>query len=248
MGGASARRVLGRHRRQAESQVVGRIDVAQLADARRRVQGRTGRRVVGREPHRCLRPRHRRSPRSSVVERQPVERLAGARRPVDVCAGGRIVGGEPARCVRGRCRQASSSTSGGTAPSGTTGRTSAACSRARRRPCRGARTASTSSSAAWTTTSVISGGMAQWNGWQDLGGPIASAPAVASWAPNRLDVFAAGPDGHLLHKWWNGSSWSDVGLGRRRVPRQPRGGVVGRRTGSTSSWGLDDHLGHFWRG
>ena len=48
----------------------------------------------------------------------------------------------------------------------------------------------------------------EWRGWQDLGGIIKAAPAVASWASNRLDVFAAGADGQLNHKWWNGSKWS----------------------------------------
>ncbi len=27
------------------------------------------------------------------------------------------------------------------------------------------------------------------------------SPAVAAWAPNRLDVFAIGADGNLYHKW-----------------------------------------------
>jgi peptidase M23-like protein/repeat uncharacterized protein DUF346 len=47
-----------------------------------------------------------------------------------------------------------------------------------------------------------------WRGWQDLGGPIASPPAAASWGPNRLDLFAAGTDGQLKHKAWDGSAWS----------------------------------------
>src|SRR5262249_16001340 len=31
-----------------------------------------------------------------------------------------------------------------------------------------------------------------WRGWQDLGSPVKAAPAVASWAANRLDVFSTG--------------------------------------------------------
>jgi hypothetical protein len=51
-------------------------------------------------------------------------------------------------------------------------------------------------------------------GWQALGGvftpvgdPIPS-PAVASWGPDRLDVFAVGAqDGQMYHKAWTGSQW-----------------------------------------
>jgi hypothetical protein len=48
----------------------------------------------------------------------------------------------------------------------------------------------------------------RWSGWEDLGGIITSAPAVASWQSNRLDCFVRGQDSHMWHKWWNGSSWS----------------------------------------
>ena len=47
-----------------------------------------------------------------------------------------------------------------------------------------------------------------WTEWVDLGGELASAPAVASWGPGRLDVFAQGENGHLMHKRWNGEEWS----------------------------------------
>jgi hypothetical protein len=48
---------------------------------------------------------------------------------------------------------------------------------------------------------------ATWSSWADLGGKITSAPTVASWASNRLDVFARGQNNHLWHKVWNGHSW-----------------------------------------
>jgi len=48
-----------------------------------------------------------------------------------------------------------------------------------------------------------------WTEWEDLGGQLASAPAVASWSLSRLDVFAQGENGHLMHKRWNGEDWSD---------------------------------------
>ena len=50
--------------------------------------------------------------------------------------------------------------------------------------------------------------MAKWSNWESLGGVITSAPAVASWAPNRLDCFARGTGNAMWHKWWDGSKWS----------------------------------------
>lgn len=43
--------------------------------------------------------------------------------------------------------------------------------------------------------------------WESLGGVLTSAPDVASWGPNRLDVFARGTDNALYHRWWDGSAW-----------------------------------------
>lgn len=48
-----------------------------------------------------------------------------------------------------------------------------------------------------------------WSQWEDLGGILTSGPAVASWAPNRLDVFGRGQNNALWHKWWDGSRWSE---------------------------------------
>ena len=45
-------------------------------------------------------------------------------------------------------------------------------------------------------------------GYFPLGGFLTSSPAVASWAPNRLDVFVRGSDNALYHKSWNGIEWS----------------------------------------
>jgi len=47
-----------------------------------------------------------------------------------------------------------------------------------------------------------------WKPWGALGGSIASAPASASWGPNRVDVFATDSGGSLVHKWWDGYSWN----------------------------------------
>jgi hypothetical protein len=48
-----------------------------------------------------------------------------------------------------------------------------------------------------------------WHDWESLGGGLTSGPAVASWAANRLDVFARGGDDALWHKFWDGTSWHD---------------------------------------
>ncbi|HNU80070.1 MAG TPA: sialidase, partial [Bacillota bacterium] len=47
-----------------------------------------------------------------------------------------------------------------------------------------------------------------WSQWEDLGGILTSAPAAASWQPNRLDVFARGQNQALWHVYWNGARWS----------------------------------------
>lgn len=36
---------------------------------------------------------------------------------------------------------------------------------------------------------------------------LTSGPSVSSWGTARLDIFAAGADGALWHKWWDGSRW-----------------------------------------
>jgi C1A family cysteine protease len=48
---------------------------------------------------------------------------------------------------------------------------------------------------------------ARWSGWEDLGGIIIDGPAAASWASNRIDVFATGTDNAMHHRWWDGSAW-----------------------------------------
>jgi hypothetical protein len=46
-----------------------------------------------------------------------------------------------------------------------------------------------------------------WSSWESFAGALASGPSVASWSAGRLDVFATGGDGALLHKWYDGVSW-----------------------------------------
>jgi hypothetical protein len=44
--------------------------------------------------------------------------------------------------------------------------------------------------------------------WEALGGTATRVPPViVSWGPNRLDIFAIGPNDNLLHKAWDGAQW-----------------------------------------
>ncbi|KAF2813887.1 fucose-specific lectin [Mytilinidion resinicola] len=42
--------------------------------------------------------------------------------------------------------------------------------------------------------------------WVSLGGVFTSPPAIVSWGPNRLDVFAIGSDGAMWRKAWGGNN------------------------------------------
>ena len=71
---------------------------------------------------------------------------------------------------------------------------------------------STCSRAGWTMRFGTSGTTAV-ERWESLGGTITAGPAVSSWAPGRLDVFAKGADNALWHKWCDGGwhDWESLG-------------------------------------
>jgi len=84
-------------------------------------------------------------------------------------------------------------------------------------------------------------------GWQGLGGlALTSKPGAASWAANRFDVLARGPDQQMWHIWGDGSQWSSW---------EPLGGVLTSGPGVTA-WsagrldvfvrGTDNQLWHKW--
>jgi C1A family cysteine protease len=85
-----------------------------------------------------------------------------------------------------------------------------------------------------------------WSGWEDLGGVILSGATAASWAANRLDVFATGTDNGMWHRWWDGVAWRGW---------ESLGGVV-EDTPAAVSWGpnridcfvrgTDNALWHKW--
>lgn len=41
-----------------------------------------------------------------------------------------------------------------------------------------------------------------------MSAPLTGPPAACSWGPTRLDVFARGPDGDMVHTSWDGEAWS----------------------------------------
>ena len=43
--------------------------------------------------------------------------------------------------------------------------------------------------------------------WDELGGRVASTPAVTTWAANEMQVFTIGPDGELSSIYWDGRAW-----------------------------------------
>jgi hypothetical protein len=53
-----------------------------------------------------------------------------------------------------------------------------------------------------------------WSDWENMGGPIGSAPTVASWGSGRLDVFATAANHNVVHKFYDGgwsSGYEDLG-------------------------------------
>jgi len=43
--------------------------------------------------------------------------------------------------------------------------------------------------------------------WEQAGGVLAFAPVASTWGPGRLDVFVAGTDGILYHRFIDGGAW-----------------------------------------
>ncbi|KAI1747730.1 hypothetical protein F4782DRAFT_520191 [Xylaria castorea] len=59
---------------------------------------------------------------------------------------------------------------------------------------------------AWTGTDYFPTG----KDWEDLGGNFSGSPSVGSWGKDHLDVVGISAEtGSLLHKFWEGTKWSD---------------------------------------
>lgn len=46
-----------------------------------------------------------------------------------------------------------------------------------------------------------------WAEPEDLGGRLASVPAITAWADEPMEVFAIFDDGQLWDRYWDGTSW-----------------------------------------
>jgi len=85
-------------------------------------------------------------------------------------------------------------------------------------------------------TIALTGQGSFWSGFSRLGGSLTSAPAVASWGVNRLDLFARGQDNALYHMWYDGAwhAWTRIGGSLTSAP-------------AVASWGTNE-LDVFARG
>lgn len=97
---------------------------------------------------------------------------------------------------------------------------------------------------------LIDGG--SWGRQLALGGSLRSQPAVVSWAPGRMDVFARGVDNRLKWRTWRSGVWSDWrslggslssapsvaswGKGRLDVFARGADGSLYQRTYASGSW------------
>ena len=75
---------------------------------------------------------------------------------------------------------------------------------------------SSTNGALWSVNSTNNG--TTWNAWKSIGGQLASGtgPAADARGPNSLDVFVAGTNQVLYYTHWNGTTWSSMGVPRRR--------------------------------
>ena len=68
-----------------------------------------------------------------------------------------------------------------------------------------------------------------WTSWQSLGGVLGSAPAITSWGPNRLDVFAKGStDNYLYVKSCTANCSGNSGSWTNWEAKFPNGAFLGR--------------------
>ena len=87
-----------------------------------------------------------------------------------------------------------------------------------------------------------------WLGWEDMGGTFSSAPAVASWGSNRLDLFAKGMDNSLYHRYWNGSQWSQWVTHGGTFQDAPAAVSWGSNRIDALVRGVDQHVWRYWWG
>jgi len=86
----------------------------------------------------------------------------------------------------------------------------------------------------------------RWRGWEDLRGVLIGAPAVSSWASNRLDCFVRGTNNRMYHKWWNGSRWNGWENLGGVIVAAPAAVSWGRNRIDCFAPGTNNHMHHKW--
>jgi hypothetical protein len=74
---------------------------------------------------------------------------------------------------------------------------------------------------------------------------LTSAPAVASWGRNRVDVFVRGTDEGTWHKWWDGQ-WRDWRGRGGRLTSAPAAVSWGFGRLDVFVRGTDNAMWHIW--
>lgn len=85
-----------------------------------------------------------------------------------------------------------------------------------------------------------------WREWEDLGGELIFGPAVASWGPQRLDVFGVATDRALYHKWFDGQRWHDWESLGGELTSRPAAVSWGPGRIDVFGRGLNNALFHKW--
>jgi C1A family cysteine protease len=98
----------------------------------------------------------------------------------------------------------------------------------------------------WTAGGVQIPPAHRWYGWENLGGILDSAPAVASWAANRLDSFVCGTDNQMWHLWWDGKSWNGWENLGGTLASAPAAVSWGPNRIDCFIRGTDNHMWHKW--
>src|SRR6202043_1989143 len=86
----------------------------------------------------------------------------------------------------------------------------------------------------------------RWSGWESRGGVLRSAPAVASWAPDRLDVVAVGADHALWHIYFLNGGWSQFESRGGACLSDPAAVSWGGNRLDVFVIGVDNGLYHSW--
>ncbi|HZL15984.1 MAG TPA: hypothetical protein VFC97_07740 [Verrucomicrobiae bacterium] len=76
---------------------------------------------------------------------------------------------------------------------------------------------------------------ARWSAEEDLGGTCASAPAIVTWAPDAMEVFAIFPGGALWDRYWDGPAGTRGSRSAGRATRRSSPAAAAHPPGRPSS-------------